>query len=219
MGSECVFDRADVREIRKDYGLHELDPLPLRLLPESLFTSTYEVEADEWPDFIATDIADWPCRQRKTDGAAASGHDVALVIAFTGSLPALPKSIRPMLLRHQTSGHWQGEFRCAAIHVSPSARGREIGTRLAIRWHGSGAAAGWITLDGLSEYRSRLQSEGLDCNESYRHFAEGAYPIDLDDVALGLLVEEGADVLRELCPDHLAGACLVFLAPNSELEG
>src|SRR3546814_11850363 len=83
----------------------------------------------------------------------------------------------------------------------------------------AGAAIGWITLDGLSEYRSRLQSEGLDCNESYRHFAEGAYPMDLDDVALGLLVEEGADVLRELCPDHMAVACWVFLAPNSDLDG
>src|SRR3546814_1850179 len=80
MGSEGVFDRADVREIRKEYGLHELDPLPLRLLPESLFTSTYEIGAGEWQDFIATDIADWPCRQRETDGAASSGHDVALVI-------------------------------------------------------------------------------------------------------------------------------------------
>src|SRR3546814_1906313 len=74
MGSEGVFDRADVREIRKEYGLHELDPLPLRLLPESLFTSTYEIGAGEWPDFIATDIADWPCRQRETDGAASSGR-------------------------------------------------------------------------------------------------------------------------------------------------
>src|SRR3546814_18936414 len=160
MGSEGVFDRADVREIRKEYGLHELDPLPLRLLPESLFTSTYEIGAGEWPDFIATDIADWPCRQRETDGAASSGHDVALVIAFTGSLPALPKSVRPMLLRHQTSGPWQGALRCAAIQLSPSARGRGTGRKPALQWPGTGAAVGWTTLDGHSEDKLTHPSEG-----------------------------------------------------------
>src|SRR3546814_17579285 len=115
MGSEGVFDRADVREIRKEYGLHELDPLPLRLLPESLFTSTYEIGAGEWPDFIATDIADWPCLQRETAGAASSGHYVALVISFTGSLPALPTSVTAIMLRHQKSGAWLGESLCGAL--------------------------------------------------------------------------------------------------------
>ncbi len=219
-------ERPTVHQLRHELALGADDRLDLTSLPPDAFAPTFELTTSPWPDFLASDIADWPSRLRDDRGPVANGIverayrrlDASLVIAFSSTLPPLPLSLKVMLLRHQTSGHWAGEFRCAAIPLDMSDQGIDLGNDIAERWHATNAALGWAPLEDLVEYRGLLQGRGLDCNESYRHFAEGVYPVDLDDHALQALAVDGQALLNDLSPDELSSACLVFLAPNSAAE-
>lgn len=215
-----VTHQASVQEVRRELGLGADDRLDLTKIAVELFAPTSSLTDPPWPDFLASDIADWPSRSREVvapqaPGAAPACSDVALVMAFTGTVPPLPALPDLFLLRHQTSGHLAGEFRCAAVRLDVSDVAVDLGNAIAERWHMTSAALGWIPFEDLFEYRTLLQEHGVDCNETYRHFAEGVYPIDLDDYALETLSTDGADVLMKVTPDDLARACLVFLAPNS----
>lgn len=210
-----VFENcATVNALRKKLGAPADEWLPLtQLLPEA-FQPSFTLLGQGWPDFMAYDLADWPSHERAS-ASAFERPDAALVVAFTRVVPPLPAPFDPLLLRHQTAGHLLGELRCAAIRLDISEHGREIGRTLGERWHGTGAATGWSPFEDLYEYRTFLQEHGFDCNESYRHFAEGAYPIDLDDYTLEILASDPGELLSSLSPDELGSACLVFLFPNS----
>jgi hypothetical protein len=88
--------------------------------------------------------------------------------------------------------------------------GIDLGNAIAERWHATGAALGWSPFEELAVYRSLLQKHGVDCNETYRHFAEGVYPIDLDDHALEALSVDGGTLLDELSPDDLSARASSF---------
>jgi hypothetical protein len=189
--------------------------VPVSSLPLEAFTPTFELEPGEWPDFLAGDIADWPCRQRQIGVCDESaGQDVALILAFPDLLPPRRKIPGLRLLRHQTSGFRRREFRCAGIRLQPTPTGQLLGLQLATRWHRSAAAISYTALDELSRYRGLLQEHGLDCNASYAHFAEGVYPVDFDDAAVDLLVSVESRGAVRLLQTFDAG-CLAFLAPNS----
>lgn len=197
-------------------GLQRSEYTPLQRLPADSFTPTFELDLEDWPDFLAEDIADWPCRTRQTHPLYENGlrPDVALILAFPESLPPLSSVTDCIFLRHQTSGYRRAEFRCAAVKLAPSPKALLFGVKIATNWHGTAAGIAHTALDELIRYRSLLREQGLDCDHSYSHFAEGVYPIDFDDAAVDFLVSpESRGSVRLLQSYH--GGCLAFLAPNS----
>jgi hypothetical protein len=188
----------------------------MRCVPDELFTDSSSLSCTGWPDLTAANIADWPSSTKDLRGEAPNSSDVGLVLAFCGSVPP-DDADHLLLLRHSTSGHWQECLRFAGMPIDLSVSGAAFGSTIARRWHASGVSARSAPLEIIEEYRNSLRTYGLDCNECFQHFAEGAYPVDFDDGSL-----ERLSTLSQLDElpfpvEHLEGACLLLLAPNSSL--
>lgn len=205
---------SQLKALRAEVGLPCYAHIPMRIVPDDLFTDTSTYSHEGWPDLAATDIADWPGSLKSLDGAIPQSSDVGLALAFCGSIP--PDNADCLqLFRHNTSGCWRESLRFAGVPLELSTSGSVLGSTLARKWHGTSVAARFAPLEAIEEYRNSLKAFGLDCNECFQHFAEGSYPVDLDDGSLERL--STVYDFRELPfpVEQLESACLLILAPNS----
>ena len=206
---------ATLQAVRQKLGLPPYAYVPMRYVPEEVFIEASELKCSNWPDLTASEIADWPSSSRDVNRETRNSPDVGLVLAFCGSVPP-NNSEKLLLIRHETTGHWHECIRFAGLPLDLSVSGTALGSVIARRWYASGVNAGFAPLEDVEEYRNSLRAHGMDCNECYKYFAEGVYPVDFDD---GSLERLSTLVHLEDLPfpvEHLEGACLLLLAPNSQ---
>lgn len=205
-----------LRSARMQLGLASQEYLPIHLVPEDLFIGTSSLSCSNWPDLSASEIADWPSNSKNLRGETSNLLDVGLALAFCRSVPP-DGSDSLLFLKHETTGHWNDCIRFAGMPVELSVCGAVLGSAIARRWYASGVQSRFSPLADVDEYRNSLRVNGLDCNECYQFFAEGVYPVDLDDCSLERLATLNRLEELPLNPDQLEGACFLLLAPNSSV--
>jgi hypothetical protein len=187
-----------------------VEPTPLSVLPSEWFLASEELEPLGWPDFKVRALADWKSSVSPVPDEPV--EDCCVVLCF-------PRVVRPLgddgwvFALHETGGIWQERRRVVAMRLPTAPGGSAVAHAIARAMAHSNISAAFALFDQVAEYRRLLNEHGLDCNQHFQSLAEGFYPIDLTDEALGILqvASVPAEVLDVMEADTM---CLAVLAPN-----
>jgi len=114
-----------------------------------------------------------------------------ILVLGTVSEYKMSKRFQWQWLRHQCGGRACRQLEVFATILEPKPGVYERMVELADHWYNSQQGAFGVSLDSIIEYRQQLRNWfGVDCNWSYRDFAEAVYPIDCTLENLGKLTNQ-----------------------------
>lgn len=95
-------------------------------------------------------------------------------------------------IEHQTAGHGCHHHQITGRLLTPTPQMQIFMYETDKNWLDSCVGVWGVHLDDILEYRKQLQTQGLDCGESYPSFEEGIYPIDCS-----------VEIVRKVCTDEI----------------
>ncbi len=201
-------------------------------MPEGVFTRSMEPPVCDWiGDSSVAEMTEF-VERLETDrdtafkGLRTADEEIAAMtpvafLAFPHSVPVLASGFRWSLIEHQIAGVCVHQQRFCGLRLTMRTDIAELAATVHRRFYGTNAGCCTPALRTLVEYRTMLASEGLDCDGSYPHFAEGFYPVDFSEESLDRVATDApgfGDLIGEPAPYGGAGhrAVIAFVAPNSD---
>ncbi|WP_036292175.1 hypothetical protein [Methylosinus sp. PW1] len=205
--------------------------LPLRMLPESVFSHSSDHPVCEWIGDNGRDVLLEYSRRSQIDAndakewvnAQPNAHDImtpTAFLVFPHLVPVLAPGFKWSLIEHQICGTWCRQQTFAGLRLTMREPAAEVAKFIARNWWGTGIGWRTPTLDQLDLYRSQLRRIGLDANTSYAWLSEGFYPVDFSQRALDCIASDAPE-FDELLVNRMTRsaeelAIIAIVAPNSD---